>query len=136
MYSPNTKLQPLSAATFNPEVEEETTVRFVNVSATFKIMNYYFCGGEKHLQHVCPTQETVCLKCNVSLCLGVSFWRFNECIDNAYTIFSAVEPSSLLNVLKVSINKVEVDGLVNGCLSGSYIHPNVVKHFSVSLTVH
>lgn len=73
LYGPNRKLQPFSVATFNPAVEEETTVKFVKVSASFKIMNYYFCGGAKHSQYVCPARETVCLKCNVSLCMGVSF---------------------------------------------------------------
>ena len=120
----------------NSEVESESA----SVVSAAK-SKCYFCGLPRHPRSKCPARDAVCHKCQkrghfskVCRSSGASASVATNNPTELATITSAATPSVLSKaVVRVSINGIEADGLIDSGSSESFIHPDLVKRHSLQV---
>ena len=111
------------------------------VIAAAVVSKCFFCALRRHPRSKCPAREAVCHKCQkkghfAKVCRGVPSVAAVTPTTNVTlaTVTSAATPSALSKaVVKLLINDVETDGLIDSGSSESFIHPDVVKLHSLKV---
>ncbi|XP_045130528.1 uncharacterized protein LOC123515737 [Portunus trituberculatus] len=99
----------------------------------------YFCGLRRHPRTKCPAWEAMCHKCQkkghfAKVCRSKGVNAAITPTNNATlaTVTSAATPSVLRSaVVQISINDMEIDGLIDSGSSQSFVHPDIVKRHSL-----
>lgn len=115
--------------------ESDGELETATVMAAAVVSKCFFCGLRRHPRSKCPAREAVCHKCQkkghfAKVCRGTTSIAAVTPTTNVTlaTVTSAVTPSALSKaVVKLSINNVETDGLIDSGSSESFVHPDVVK---------
>lgn len=101
----------------------------------------YFCGYSRHPRSRCPARDAVCNGCQkkghfVKVCKSSSKAPLQSSTKTTATILASAQassPSSPLSkaIVLVKIKNSEVNGLIDGGSTHSFIHPRVVKRLAL-----
>lgn len=105
-----------------------------------------FCGNSRHSRARCPACESICHKCLkkghfAKVCRAASTPTSASAAttvsDDRVTlafVSSAATPGVLSKaVAKITISGTEVEGLIDSVSSDSFIHPDIVKRYALSV---
>ncbi|KAK3880809.1 hypothetical protein Pcinc_014730 [Petrolisthes cinctipes] len=143
LYSATQPSRVLSAAT--QDTVGEVYVESPPIVAVVK-GKCFFCGNSRHPRARCPARESICHKCQkkghfAKVCRATSTTTTASAAttvsDDRVTlasVTSAATPGVLSKaVAKITINGTEVEGLIDSGSSDSFIHPDIVKRYALSV---
>ncbi|KAK3890922.1 hypothetical protein Pcinc_005167 [Petrolisthes cinctipes] len=143
LYSATQPSRVLSAAT--QDTVREVYVESPPIVAVVK-GKCFFCGNSRHPRARCPARESICHKCQkeghfAKVCRATSTTTTASAAttvsDDRVTlasVTSAATPGVLSKaVAKITINGTEVEGLIDSGSSDSFIHPDIVKRYALSV---
>lgn len=119
----------------NLEILDETTA---GLSKTEKC---YFCGENRHPRTSCPAKNATCKKCNKKghyqrVCKSKQYNPASDATASTDTIasVSAVSPNCLKkSIVKIKVNGVELDALIDTGSSLSFINYSLVKKCGIKV---
>lgn len=145
LYSPSLGLSAMAAVTElkgSKSTDEDCVSNFPAISAAVN-SKCFFCGYSKHPRSSCPAREAMCNKCHkkghfAKVC------RSSQTTNSATTasayrptlasVVSASIPKALLKAtIKVLINGIAAESLIDSGSTESFIHPKLVKLHSLEV---
>ena len=136
----NQSFRPVYAAAVPPPLEEQQALQELTLgdstsASTSNSQKCYFCGNARHLRSACPAREATCKKCLkkghfAKVCLskrqGTAAAAGNT--NSLMAVVASASSSSLANVtVKVKINKIKTNALIDTGSTESFISEEVVK---------